>query len=229
MKIYGMEKLSLVDYDGLCACTLFTGACPFRCPYCHNAPLVLSQPSALDEKEIFAHLEKRRGVLDGVVISGGEPTINADLPEFIADIKSRFGYKIKLDTSGYNPDMLERLISGKLIDYVAMDIKNSYENYDITVGIENFDTSGIKKSVDILKRGGVDYEFRTTLVAELHDRNDIVKMAEAAKGAPRYYLQKFTDSGNCIASGLTVVPAEVAKEYLEIIRPHVCEAELRGY
>lgn len=229
MRIYGMEKLSLVDFDGHCACTLFTGACPFRCPYCQNAPLVLDLPKPLTEDEIFAHLAKRKSVLDAVVISGGEPTIHADLPQFIETVKNKFGYLIKLDTSGINPDMLELLIEKKLVDYVAMDIKSSYENYDIAVGIENYDPAPIKKSIEILKRGKVDYEFRTTLVEELHSEKDMRAIAGMIKGAPRYYLQKFVDSGACIAEGLTAVPKETAEKYMEIIRPFVGEIELRSY
>lgn len=231
MNIYGMEKLSLVDYDGHCACTLFTGACPLRCPYCQNASLVLPGllPPPVSEGEIFAHLTKRRNVLDGVVISGGEPTINADLPVFLSKIKEKFGYLIKLDTNGVNPEMLEKLIRDRLVDYVAVDIKNSWDNYDIAVGIENYDPSNIKKSVNILKKGGVDYEFRTTLVGELHSEKDIKAMAEIVKDAPRYYLQRFVDSGACLADDLHEVPLETAKKYLEIVKPYVGEAELRSY
>lgn len=229
MNIYGIEKLSLVDFDGHCACTLFTGACPFRCPFCQNAPLVLSLPQPIAEEDIFAHLEKRKNVIDAVVISGGEPTMHKDLPEFIRRLKSRFSGLIKLDTSGSHPEMLERLIAEKLVDYVAMDIKNSLANYDITVGIENYDPAPIEKSIDILKRGRVDYEFRTTLVGELHSEQDIKAIAGMIKGAPRYYLQKFVDSGGCIADELTAVPKETAEKYLEIVKPYVGAAELRSY
>ena len=229
MKIYGMEKLSLVDYDGYCACTLFTGTCPFRCPFCHNSALLSCIPDEISTDEIFSYLEKRKNILGGVVISGGEPTINPDLPEFIKSIRNAFDYKIKLDTSGVNPTILEKLINEKLIDYVAMDIKNSYENYGASVGIENYDTKGIKSSVEILKRGLVDYEFRTTLVAELHGKSDIEKISEIVLGAPRFYLQKFVDSGNCVIGGLTAVPLSKAEEYLKIIKPAVRFAELRSY
>ncbi len=230
MKIYGIEKVSFVDYDGYTSCILFTGACNFCCPFCQNGALVVGElPEPISEKEIEDYLEKRKNVLDAVVISGGEPTIHKDLPDYIRYLKQKFNYKIKLDTNGSNPKMLKELVENKLIDYVAMDVKNSLDDYDITIGIENYDTSKVKESIDYLLEGHVDYEFRTTLIYEAHSEKNIKEIAKLIKGAKRYYLQKFDDKGGNIAEGLTQIPRKTAEEFLEIIKPNVGSVELRGY
>lgn len=228
MKIYGMEKLSLVDYDGCTACTLFTGGCNFRCPFCHNSPLVVDAVKQIEipQEEIFDYLSKRTKLLDGVVVSGGEPTLHKDLPEFIAKIK-QLGYKVKLDTNGTNPKMLKKLIADKLIDYVAMDVKNSQEKYPITSGIGNLDIKDVVKSVEILKSDVIPYEFRTTLVNELHDVYDIEDIALWLAGAEKYVLQQFNDRGSNIVSGLTAVPVEAAQQYAEILRKKIKTVQLR--
>ena len=230
MKIYGIEKLTLVDYDGYCACILFTGACNFCCPFCQNSALVVgSLPEPINQEEIDNYLALRTKVLDAVVVSGGEPTIHSDLPEYLKRIKDKFGYKIKLDTNGSNPEMLKKLVDKQLIDYVAMDIKNSLDYYDVTIGIENYNASKIKESIDYLLGNNIDYEFRTTLVYELHSMDNIKKIAKLIKGAKRYYLQKFEDKGGNIAYGLTAIPKEEALKYVEYMKEYVQKIELRGY
>lgn len=230
MKIYGMEKLSLVDYDGKVAATLFTGSCNFRCGFCHNAALVVDFDSipALDETEIFAYLKKRKGILDGVCISGGEPTLNKDLPDFCAKIKS-LGYPIKLDTNGTNPSMVETLHREKLVDYFAMDIKNCREEYGTIIGMQGFDTSLVEKTAAYLMRGGGDYEFRTTLIREYHNEENIKKIGEWIKGAKKYFMQKFKNGDNCLTQNLNEVDTADAVKFKKIMEEYVTCVELRGY
>ncbi len=201
MTIHGFQKMTLLDYPGKVACTLFTAACNFRCPFCHNAGLVTSISAAerIGEEEIFAYLRKRQGILDGVCITGGEPTLQKDLPDFIRTVRS-LGYAVKLDTNGSDPELLAALIDEGLVDYVAMDIKNTKEKYAATIGLADYDLSPVEKSVKLLLEGRVDYEFRTTVVAEYHTPEDIASIARWIKGAPRYFLQPFVDSGNLIGS-----------------------------
>ncbi len=229
MKIYGMEKLSLVDYDGYTSCTLFTGSCNFRCPFCHNSSLVLdaSKQKVLDNDEIFDFLKKRFGLLEAVTISGGEPTLQADLSNTIEKIKA-IGYKVKLDTNGTNPSLMQSLINDKLIDYVAMDIKNSKENYAKTVGLDVINLQSIEKSVEILLEGKIDYEFRTTLIKQYHFENDIISIGKWIKSAKRYFLQSFEDRGTNIIGGLQKVDEETAKKYVTLLEPFV-PTKLRGY
>ena len=230
MKIYGIEKLTLVDFDAHCSCILFTGACNFCCPFCQNSALVVDQlPDPIDENEIEEYLKARTNVLYGVVISGGEPTINKGLPDYIRHIKSSYGYKIKLDTNGSNPKMLKQLVEEGLVDYIAMDIKNSLDDYDLAIGIENYDTSKVKESIDYLKEGHVDYEFRTTLVYELHSKKNIEEIAELLKGAKRYFLQHFEDRGGNICDSLTAIPKEQAEEFADILKKNIEYVSLRGY
>ena len=230
MKIYGIEKLTLVDFDAHCSCILFTGACNFCCPFCQNSALVIDQlPDPIDENEIEEYLKARTKVLYGVVISGGEPTINRGLPDYIRHIKSAYGYKIKLDTNGSNPEMLRQLVEEGLVDYVAMDIKNSLDDYDLAIGIENYDTSKVKESIDYLKEGHVDYEFRTTLVYELHSKKNIEEIAELLKGAKRYFLQHFEDRGGNICDSLNPIPKEEAEEFVNILKTKIENVSLRGY
>ena len=167
----GIEKLSLVDFDGYVSCTLFTGGCNYRCPFCHNSPLIKNQPT-IDMEEIFSYLNKRKKMIDAVVITGGEPTLHNELPNVIAQIRE-LGFKIKLDTNGTNPKMLKELIDNKLIDYVAMDIKSSFDNYHVVTGVSNPLLNNVKESIHILKTSDIDFEFRTTLVKEYHDLDAI--------------------------------------------------------
>lgn len=206
MLILGLNKTTLLDYPGRVAATVFTGGCNFRCPFCHNGGLVLepSTGEAFSEEEILAFLMKRKKILRGVCITGGEPTMQADLPEFIRKLKE-IGYQVKLDTNGYAPQVLERLLDEKLLDYVAMDIKNCREKYVMTVGMSgrenSFQINRIVQSVELLKHSGIDYEFRTTVVKEFHDKQDIFMIAEWIKDCPRYFLQQFKENENMICEG----------------------------
>jgi pyruvate formate lyase activating enzyme len=190
MKIGGFLKISLIDYREKISSVVFTKGCPFRCPYCHNRDLVLENPkNKVLESQIFNFLKERKGKIDGVVISGGEPTIQEDLLEFIKKIKT-LGFLVKLDTSGINPNVLEELLKNNLLDYIAMDIKNSFEKYKKTIKVP-IDMKKIKESINLILNSPIDYEFRTTLVDGLHDEEDILKMAKKIKGAKLYVLQEF--------------------------------------
>lgn len=228
MKIYGFEKLSMVDFEGHLCATVFTGGCNFRCPFCQNADLVnVTNLEQYNEDEIFAHLEKRKNVLDSVCISGGEPTLNPDLKNFIQKLKQR-GLLVKLDTNGTKPDLLKELIDEGLIDYVAMDVKNSPALYPKTAGaIVNMDDVG--KSVELLKSNVVPYEFRTTLVSGHHSNESIEEMGKWLDGADKIYLQCFVDSGNCLQQGLQKVPKDRALIFKTILQKYIKQVELRGY
>lgn len=197
MLIAGLNKTTLLDYPGRVAATIFVGGCNFRCPFCHNGGIVLEPLSQgrYEEAEIFAFLEKRKNILKGVCITGGEPTLQEDLPEFLMRVKE-LGYQVKLDTNGCAPEVLKGLLDKGLLNYVAMDIKNCPEKYAMSVGMDK-QWSGmgqIERSVSILKTSGIDYEFRTTVVKELHTREDLLKIAAWIKGCPRYFLQQYQDS-----------------------------------
>ena len=230
MKIYGIEKLSLVDYDGKVASTVFTATCNFKCPFCQNSPLVVGVKdlTTIPENEILDYFAKRKGVLDGVCITGGEPTLQKDLPGFCAKIKN-LGLSVKVDTNGTNPKMVKYLFENNLCDYFAMDIKNAKENYAKIIGFESFDTKDVEKTVEYLMTSGVEYEFRTTLVKEFHDKTDMENIGKWIKGAKNYALQKFKDTGSCIRSGLHEVDIDTAKDFLEIVKKYLPSAKLRGY
>lgn len=227
MKISGFQKLSLVDFDGHISATIFLSGCNFSCPFCHNSGLVKGTEPVIPDKEILDYLAKRFGLLDSVCISGGEPTLYPDLPNFIAKIKN-LGYTIKLDTNGTNLDMVKYLVDNKLIDYIAMDIKNSPANYPLTIG-KDYDINTITNTIKYIMACGIDYEFRTTLVANMHTCEDIVSIGKWIKGAQKYYLQKFEDSGNCISSGLSPIPKSQAVQFQEILQQTIPNTYLRGY
>ena len=229
MMIQGLQKLTLLDYPGKVACTLFTAGCNFRCPFCHNASLVthIHKENNIPEGEIFDFLEKRRRVLDGVCISGGEPLLWPDIEEFIEKIKN-MGYLVKLDTNGSNNLLLKRLAEKELLDYVAMDIKNAPNKYGMTIGIEGFHLENVLQSVDFLLSGAVPYEFRTTVVREFHKREDFEAIGRWIKGADQYFLQGFQDSGDLIQPGLRGYTKEILEQALEIVRRDVPNARLRG-
>lgn len=196
MNIQGLQKLTLLDFPEHTACTVFTGGCDLRCPFCHNVPLVLDPTGGdrIAEEDFFAFLDKRKGLLDGVAVTGGEPLLQPDISAFLAKIKSH-GFGVKLDTNGAFPEKLESLINAGLVDYVAMDIKNRPEKYALTSGVPGLSYEPFKKSIGIIMTSGVDYEFRTTVVDEFHTVDDISAIGEEIKGAKRYFLQAFKDSG----------------------------------
>lgn len=228
MLIHGLQKMTLLDYPGYVACTVFLNGCDFRCPYCHNFELVDGTAKPLmDDEEFFAFLGKRKGLLDGVCISGGEPLLHKGIDVFIRKIRE-MGFKVKLDTNGYHPDMLKTLIDEGLLDYIAMDIKNSFAKYPITTGTPDIDTSIIKNSISIIMNSGVDYEFRTTVVGGLHSDNDFEQMGEALQGAKSYFLQQFTMRDTVPDSTLYSPSADDLGNYLKIARKHVDSVQLRG-
>lgn len=229
MRIDGLQKMTLLDFPGKVACTVFTGGCNFRCPFCHNALLVTELPQKPDYTvdEILGFLKKRQGLLDGVAISGGEPLMNPDIDLFIKEVR-KLGYSVKLDTNGSFPERLEKIVNDGLVDYVAMDIKNCKEKYAETVGVSSFELSEVDRSVDFLKDGSVDYEFRTTVVRELHTVEDIRKAAEWISGAKRYFLQNFVDSGNLIDPSVGGVDRETMFRMKEAAADFVPQTEIRG-
>ncbi len=229
MDFVGLEKLSLVDYDEHIACTLFTSGCNFKCSFCHNGPLVINPRLniPIPFSEILAYLKKREGILDGVVISGGEPTLMDDLKDKIIQIKN-LGYDIKLDTNGTRPEIIKQLLDAKLINYIAMDIKSSLLKYsDITDSFVNLDK--IKQSIALIMNSGIDYEFRTTLIKEFHDLEDIKKIGELIKGAKKYRLQKFVDREGVINHQLHEVDFDTALTFVRALTSYCDDVELRGY
>ncbi|MDI9449690.1 MAG: anaerobic ribonucleoside-triphosphate reductase activating protein [Bacillota bacterium] len=230
MKILGLEKLSLLDYPGKLCCTIFTGGCNMRCPFCHNAPLVLRNSydqHQIEWGEIIQFLRARVKLLDGVCISGGEPTLHKELRSRIEEIK-RLGFLVKLDTNGTNPSLLKELVDAGLVDYIALDVKNSPEKYALTAGVEHFDLSPVRESAAFLLSGAVDYEFRTTVVKEFHTENDLLTIAQWLKGAKRYYLQQFVDSGSIIRPGLHAYSEAEMQHFKAMIQPVIPYVELRG-
>ena len=229
MILHGFQKMTLLDFPGKVACTVFTGGCNFRCPFCHNALLVteLGQSERYSEEEILDFLQKRKGLLDGVAITGGEPLISDDILFFAEKVK-KIGFAVKLDTNGSFPERLKRAVSECLVDYVAMDIKNSKEHYAKTAGLSFFEMAPIEESVDFLLQGNVDYEFRTTVVNGFHTVESIKNAAQWIKGAKRYYLQSFIDSGMLIKEGITGVPKEEMLLMKNAASEFVSSVELRG-
>lgn len=229
MNFSGFQRLTLLDYPGKVACTLFTSGCNLRCPFCHNASLVthIDNTNIYKEEEILSYLKKRQGILEGVCISGGEPLLHAEIEDFICKVKA-LGYSVKLDTNGFFPDKLISLVNKGLIDYVAVDFKNCYEKYALTAGVENLDIAPFMKTVEFLLSGAIDYEFRTTVVDGLHQTQDIVNIAKTISGAPRYFLQSFVDSGDLIASGFCAISPENMKKAADLARAFVPNTEIRG-
>ena len=222
MNIAGVQKVTLLDYPGKVACEIFTQGCNFECPFCQNSGLIpITNTGEFSEEEIFEYLNLRKNILDGVVITGGEPTVQKDLKEFIKKIKD-LGLLVKLDTNGGNPKVLQELIDEELVDYVAMDIKNVFNKYNITAG-KKVALDNIKKSIEILKRSKIDYEFRTTIIKEMHSLDDIVSICKLV-GDAKYYLQNFEDSENVIDHSLHGFSREellFIDKYLKDLFPNV--------
>ena len=229
MIINGFQKLTLLDYPGRVACTIFTAGCNMRCPFCHNASLVthIDSENTFSVEEVLSYLKKRQGILEGVCITGGEPLLQPDIKEFITEVKN-LGYSVKLDTNGTFPDKLKDLVNSGLVDYVAMDIKNSKAKYKMTAGTENLDLSKIEESVDFLINGNIDFEFRTTVVNEFHTVEDIQDIVVWLKGTPKYFLQNFVDSGDLIGSNLTPANLDILKIMREKATEIIPNVELRG-
>lgn len=228
MKFGGLQKLTLLDYPGYVACTLFTVGCNFCCPFCHNSSLVtaVGKVDELTQEDIFAFLRKRRNVLEGICLTGGEPLIQSGVEEFLTAVK-KLGYKVKLDTNGAYPDRLQRLIQDGLVDYVAMDVKNSKPLYAATCG-SNVNTDDICRSVEILKRGNVDYEFRTTVTATFHTEQSVLDTARWLEGATRWYLQQFKDSGQLLDDTVIGYGDDTLKRFAQLARKFVPETHVRG-
>lgn len=228
MDFVGIDKFSLLDYDENVSVVLFAPTCNYRCPFCHNGDSVLGSHLSIPFEDILTFLKSRVGLIDAVVVSGGEPTLMDDLTEKIEAIRA-LGYKIKLDSNGTNPDKIKELIDKRLIDYVAMDIKNSEDHYIETAGVKNPLIDKIKQSISIIMNSGLDYEFRTTLVAEYHSKESIETMGELIKGAKKLYLQKFVDREGVIKKGLHPVEEVWASSFKDILSKYVSKVELRGY
>ena len=227
MRIGGFQKMTVLDYPGKIAATVFTYGCNLRCPFCHNASLVVDDSALLDENEIFAYLARRKGILDGVCVSGGEPLLQPDIEDVLLRIRS-LGLSVKLDTNGTLPHRLADVIGKGLVDYVAMDVKNSPQKYAETTGCENIDLDAVKESVQRLMHSGIPYEFRTTVVRELHTERDIEEIGRWLSGAEQYFLQGFIDSGNLIGQGLSAYGKEEMERLCAVAAQYVKKASLRG-
>lgn len=228
MRLHGIQKMTLLDFPGCVSCTIFLGGCDFRCPFCHNFELIDgTMKPTMDDDELISFLESRKGLLEGVAITGGEPLMHKDLPELIKRIKDA-GYRVKLDTNGYHPHLLQEILNSGMVEYVAMDIKNSPEKYALTCGIDNIDINKIYKSISLLMNSTIEYEFRTTVVSELHNEDDFNKIGEIIKGAKRYFLQRFTDRDSVPYGNLTAPSFDKMYKYAEISRKYVPNTQLRG-
>jgi pyruvate formate lyase activating enzyme len=229
MIIKGLQKLTLIDYPGKVACTIFTFGCNFRCRYCHNPELVFDDGTKpIEEGEIFKFLSERKGFLDGVCVTGGEPTLHKDLPHFLAKIKG-MGFLTKLDTNGTNPKMLKHLIDGGLLDYIAMDIKAPLEKYEKVVRVK-VNEENIKRSINLIRESGIDYEFRTTLVPELLNKDDILAIGRWLQGAKRFYIQQFRGIKTLDKNFVSKKPysEEELEELCDILKPFVEHCRVRG-
>lgn len=228
MRIDGLQTLTLLDYPGKVACTVFTSGCNMRCPFCHNVSLVCGEvPPFMEKEEFFAFLKKRTGVLDGVCVTGGESLLQEGLIPFLLEVKEK-GFTTKLDTNGLLHDRLRAVVEAGAVDYVAMDIKNCKARYAETAGVPGLDLAPIEKSVQFLMEGKVDYEFRTTVVKELHNKADFGEIGQWLKGAKRYFLQSFKDSGDILSPGLSPMEKADLLEIRDRLRADIPVVELRG-
>lgn len=229
MQIFGFNKTTLLDFPEHVACTVFTGGCNFRCPFCQNGDLVLHGGSlpVLDEEEVFRVLRKRKGILTGVCVTGGEPTLQRDLDVFLSRVKE-LGYLVKLDSNGYRPEVLQSLCERGLVDYFAMDIKSSPENYARTAGVKELDMGLIRESVDFIRSCGLDYEFRTTVVRELHSSGDFLSIGEWLKDCKAYFLQSYVESEGVICKEFSSYSKEELEEFVMLLKPYIDNVSLRG-
>ena len=228
MKIHGLQKMTLLDYPGKVACTVFLGGCDMRCPFCHNAELIDgTAPAIMETAELMEFLRKRQGLLEGVAVTGGEPLLRDDTAVMLKEIRS-LGYPVKLDTNGTHPDRLRYILEQDLAQYVAMDIKNNPERYAETAGLREIDLGPVRESVSLLMTSGTEYEFRTTVVAQLHDEDSFRGIGEWIRGADKYFLQKFTDRDTVPFGGFSAPADERMRAYAEIMRSYVPSAAIRG-
>lgn len=246
MKIRALQKLTLLDFPGKTAATVFTCGCNLRCPFCHNASLVVGEKGRadggdytfdeeplVDEEEVFALLDKRRGLLDGIAITGGEPLLQQDIGDFIAKIKDK-GFAVKLDTNGFLPERLKALLDRGIVDYVAMDLKHAPEKYGEAAGIPGLDFEPFRKSIKYIQASGVDHEFRTTIVKGIHTKDDITKIVGEIGPDSKYFLQMFVDSGDVLAKrtgggdDLEAFTPEEARELLDAAKAVIPGASIRG-
>lgn len=229
MLIAGLQKMTLLDFPNHVACTVFLQGCNFKCPFCQNKDLVINEQNieAINIEKFFEFLKKRKGFIDGVCVTGGEPLIHKDLENFLRRIKE-LGLQVKLDTNGYLPNRLKDLVNKGLVDYVAMDIKNSLEKYPLTTGLDSINVNMIKESVEFLINGKIDYEFRTTVVKEFHEKADFIGISQLICGCKRYFLQGFEDSPSCIKQGLHAHTKEELEEFVNILKQQNIKAEIRG-
>ena len=228
MKIHGLQKMTLLDFPGHVACTVFLGGCDLRCPFCHNYELATgAAPALMEEEEFFSFLEKRKGLLDGVAVTGGEPCLHRDLPAFLKRVRS-MGYLTKVDTNGNHPELLEEILCNGLADYVAMDIKNSPAKYAVTCGLDAFDLSNVRESIRLLLESGIDHEFRTTVVEEFHEEEDFREIGKLIQGAEKYFLQSFTDRDTVPYGNLHAPSPEKLRKFALIVQEYVQTVEIRG-
>ena len=230
MKINGYERFSMVDYEGKICCTVFTGGCNMRCPFCHNGALVVGdvKSNQIDDDEVIEYLKQRKGLVDAVSVTGGEATLTVGLADFLRRVRE-LEYEIKLDTNGLRPDVLKSLIDQKLVDYVAMDIKNSPQKYAMTTGLKFVDLDKINESMQIIRESGIKHEYRTTIIEEFHTLEDMQSIADWISGAQRYYMQKYKDSEGCISHGYHPVEKSVAEEFAKLFEGKVGKVGLRSY
>ena len=234
MKLYGLQKMTLLDFPGRVACTVFLGGCDFRCPWCHNYELAVgSAEPVMDEEEFFAFLKKREGLLEGVAVTGGEPCLSKELPAFLRKIRE-MGFLTKLDTNGAHPELLEQILREGLADYVAMDIKNSPGKYFLTTGLTGSETQQevllgrVRRSIRLIMELAPDYEFRTTVISQFHEEQDFAEIGEMIRGARRYFLQSFTDRDTVPYGGLSAPGKEELMRYAEQVRRFVPDVQTRG-
>jgi len=228
MQIYGLNKTTLLDYPGHVAATLFTGGCNFRCPYCHNSTLILhpDEEQQIPEEEIFTFLRKRQGILEGVCITGGEPTLQPDLKKFIRQIKN-LGYLVKLDTNGYRPEVVRELLDACLLDYIAMDVKAAKSGYEPAAGVK-LDASRLEESMELIRSSGVDYEFRTTVVKGLHRLADFEEIGRWLAGCRAYYLQSYREDENVLQKGYDAFSREELEDFARAAEKNIDKVALRG-
>ena len=233
MVIAGLQKMTLLDYPGKVACTVFLQGCNFRCPFCHNSGLLGKEVyEEIPEETLLAFLKKRVGLLDAVCVTGGEPTLQKDLPQLLEKIKA-LGYLVKLDSNGGKPRVLKELVEAGLVDYIAMDLKNCPSRYGQTAGVPNMDLGNIEESIRFLMEGKVDYEFRTTVADELHDPHgfkEIGQWLEALSGkkAERFFIQPYVDRDSVLMGGLHSPTAEKLTAMADAVKPFVKAVSIRA-